>query len=688
MHFGFGAAFVGEVGNGVGVSPALALTFAGADTLDPRVTFTRADSVTCATYFDSTGRLQTNGVNLALWSQQFTNAVWTPASTNVTRTDNYATAPDGTQTAARLQVTVANGGLRQNLGSINTNYRQSIWVKSNTGSNQQCQFWQGTATGISSTFTATSSWQRIDAPMNDNTTARFDFGSNTTADLLIWGAQFEGGTAATTYALTTSAANSGPRFDYDPSVPAGVTGGELYPAFSAVSSVGAGWSVSGSTLVASSSSSIFTDTTNYASYVTGKTYQITVVVSSRSAGVFHLYLRGNQVALNISAAGTYTYYGVAGTLTGEGLSILGVGGFTGVISSTSVKEVTFTPRGLLIEESRTNLLLQSRDMAQAVWGKDFSTAARNQVGVDGVSNTACKITPDTSSNIHRVSQGTTIVTATAYTYSVIAKAAGYNFLYINGAAGPNLGQVCFNLSTGTIAATSNGTGTITNLGGGWYRCSVTATSAGTTSQPYCQVNNSGVATDTTFVGDGTSGIILDMAQQEAGSFPTSPIPTTSAALTRAADSASMTGTNFSSWYAGAAGTFYAEYVTPFATGSSGVIVSNGGGSREWMYGGSTGSANNAARTIDNTNGALNSTNSTITAGGVVKGCMAYGAGTRAITANGNTPNTGAYDGIFSTATQLSIGVNGSVSTILNGWIRRVTFYPTKLSTAQMSALTT
>jgi hypothetical protein len=58
------------------------------------------------------------------------------------------------------------------------------------------------------------------------------------------------------------------------------------------------------------------------------------------------------------------------------------------------------------------------------------------------------------------------------------------------------------------------------------------------------------------VGDGTSGVYLWGAQLEEGSFPTSYIPTTSSTVTRAADVASITGTNFSSWYNQSEGTVF------------------------------------------------------------------------------------------------------------------------------------
>jgi hypothetical protein len=59
-----------------------------------------------------------------------------------------------------------------------------------------------------------------------------------------------------------------------------------------------------------------------------------------------------------------------------------------------------------------------------------------------------------------------------------------------------------------------------------------------------------------YTGDGYSGIYIWGAQLEAGAFPTSYIKTEASQVTRSADSASMTGTNFSEWYRQDEGTVY------------------------------------------------------------------------------------------------------------------------------------
>ena len=51
-----------------------------------------------------------------------------------------------------------------------------------------------------------------------------------------------------------------------------------------------------------------------------------------------------------------------------------------------------TDRGLLIEETRTNVVLHNRDLTNAAWVKTNMTAVKDQTGVDGVANSASKIT--------------------------------------------------------------------------------------------------------------------------------------------------------------------------------------------------------------------------------------------------------------------------------------------------------
>lgn len=214
--------------------------------------------------------------------------------------------------------------------------------------------------------------------------------------------------------------------------------------------------------------------------------------------------------------------------------------------------------GLLAEEQRTNQCLQSEDFTTTWSSANQVSITSNTIVAPNGTLTGDKLIADATSNVHFVVQNTGSVSA-PWTFSCYAKAGEYSRVGFSYSA---TGYVFFNLSTGVQEGTVGGaiTGTsITAVGNGWYRISFTSTSTASGANIgiylYNTTYTSGVPT---FTGNGFSGAYIWGAQLEAASFATSYIPTTSASATRAADVASMSGANFTSWFNAGEGTFYGE----------------------------------------------------------------------------------------------------------------------------------
>ena len=232
--------------------------------------------------------------------------------------------------------------------------------------------------------------------------------------------------------------------------------------------------------------------------------------------------------------------------------------------------------GLLVEEQRTNLLLQSEDFS-TTWSVDgLSSIATNTIASPASTLTADTLTVS-GGGANRVSQSYFVPSAGTYTLSVYAKAGTGNVLQFRQFLANKDAYVLFNFTTGVMGVVSGGnsasaTATATALPNGWYRLVLTNT-------------YSDAATIDLRIGGavGSSEInttfYLWGAQLEAGAFPTSYIPTTGAAATRAADVVSISGSNFSSWYRQDEGTgFYDGQALGSESGNKNILgLSSGSG---------------------------------------------------------------------------------------------------------------
>jgi hypothetical protein len=209
--------------------------------------------------------------------------------------------------------------------------------------------------------------------------------------------------------------------------------------------------------------------------------------------------------------------------------------------------------GLLVEEARTNLQVRSEEFDNTgTWTRTGLSAvtANSSIAPDGSIN-ADTLVEDASTGTHRIfTTSPSFAASTSYSCSVFVKASVRSIFRIGmrDATGDFVAQD-FNLATQAVTSAGSGTGTITPAGNGWFRCTATGTTSvsggvGAILLFAVQTAGSSIYTGT----NGASAILLWGAQLEAGAFPSSYIPTTTATATRAADVISITGAAFSSWY--------------------------------------------------------------------------------------------------------------------------------------------
>lgn len=347
--------------------------------------------------------------------------------------------------------------------------------------------------------------------------------------------------------------------------------------------------------------------------------------------------------------------------------------------------VTAALRGLLVEESRTNLLTYSRDLTQ--WSDALGNTTVTADNANAPDGTTTADTLSSSATSDRLRRKTVTVSADSVTrvFWAALKAGGgakvnLGISYSGGTAKSALRT--FDLSAGTSAHASgtNEGGGIIQLANGYWLCWLALANNGTNTTLYADIR------PYNYPDSSASGsIIFGGAQLEAGAAPTSYIPTTSSTVTRAADVNALVLSSVSGWNA-SEGTIYVEARAALGSGTQTYAQYDDGtaNNRLCVYRDSS----NVLRAIVVVSGStvVNLNLGTVANDTAFKVAFAWKVNSFAASVNGGAAVTSSSGAIPSGLTTHRIGHDSS-GNHANGPIRRDLAFPRRASDATLPLLT-
>ena len=605
------------------IRPSLNLDFVNNKYLDPRITFTRSST---AKYFDGK-TVHKAEENLLTYSEQFDNAAWVKTST--TTAANTQVGPFGQSSAETLTETTTNSvhSTSQLLYFVSgQTYTFSAFVKYSTRQHIQLLFGD---------------------PVFSNTCyANFDI---------------QNGVVGTVGAGTTAA----------------------------ITSVGNGWYRVGITCIAGTTgnASVHILLANSVSMVYSGTY-----TGSTSNSV---YIFGAQVEQR-SSVGTY-----------QSTTTQPITNYQSTLVTASVNQprfdhdpVTKECKGLLIEDAITNLLTYSEDFGNAAWIKSGSVISSDFTYSPDGNKSADKIVESATTAGHYTYRGVSVTASGSkrYSFSVYAKKAEKQYLQLI-AAGVGLGiqdYANFDLQNGVVGNVGIGIDAyITPIGNGWYRCgmSFNPVSSATCDVHIWLINSSTSARAPSTTGNGYDGLFIWGAQMEdTTASPSSYIGTAASTATRNYDNASMSGTNFSSWYNQEEGTVYSEFKMdqkPLTSYYNNFV---------WAINDTTSSnlvhasidVNTFLRTSSYYNGASTSyaqSSFTWAPGTLYRVVFAFAQDDYNTAFNSSTVASDTSGTLFKNMNTLRLGCQHGGTSLLRGHLRRLTYYPKKLTNSELQTVT-
>jgi len=327
--------------------------------------------------------------------------------------------------------------------------------------------------------------------------------------------------------------------------------------------------------------------------------------------------------------------------------------------------------GLLVEESRTNLVEYSNDFANAYWSKSGTgvsvpvITANSEVSLDGTQNADKVEFPAVS----------TVDTFSLVTKTFSSRAAGtYTFsVYLKGQNG---GETVYLTLSNAVPTTSTECVLTTE----WQRFDITTTIA-TTATLYTNIGID--LRDPSESGQTAQTVYFYEALFELGSFPTSAIPTAGATATRSADVASIPVADFG--YNQSEGTVVFEFDADTGGGARLLSLNTDINNRmDVVYLTVSGLIQLFSAVGGTGSVSLNSANTY--SGTQSKYAFRFGTDDFAAALDGGSVVTDTSASV-PTVVDFDLGTS-PVSTFLNGHIKSIRYFPRRLTNAQLQELTT
>jgi hypothetical protein len=367
---------------------------------------------------------------------------------------------------------------------------------------------------------------------------------------------------------------------------------------------------------------------------------------------------------------------------------------------------TGASRGLLIEEARTNSIRNSQagGSTNGVIGSGGALPTNWTASGHNVNDVSTEIigtgTEDGLAYIDIKLSGTPTATATAfYNFEGAASVTAANGQTWTGSAYVRLVAGSLTNVTAVRSQTTGRTSGGTPVAGQNTPTTFTPTSDAVKTQRRVATFTISDATveriqnaiAVTYASGNPIDLTLRIAapQLEQGAFATSYIPTTTAAATRAADSARVTP--IASFYNQTEGTVFAEYRFPETIPSSGfphIYSFSDGGDDNMVRLIGTATTNPFSVRSGGGSDQANIGSSAVVAGTIYRQAGAYRQDDFAASRNGGAVGTDLSGAVPSGLTVLRIGASGSLSNRFSGHIRKIAYWPKRLTNTLLEQLTT